>query len=348
MIQACLLFTVMGELAHALKESCPWQLVAATRAGLVFAFVALFAWARGKRLFLFNSPTLWLRSIAGSLSMVCTFYAFSRLPLSDTLTLTNMFPIWIALLSWPLLGEKPSVPVWVAIVSGATGVWLIQRPHLGTNGMAIAAAAAASVFTAIAMLGLHKLSDVDPTTIVVHFSGVATCFCLGAFFLLDRSPQRDLPPVAIGAILLGIGLTAALGQLLLTRAFAAGEPSRVAVVSMCQIVFALVPDVLIFKHPLHVSSLFGIVLIAAPTAWVLLRSPRLAHAKTAEGRDPDESRPSPHHSQECHPIVTVQPERPAPAVAAPPGEPTRTLHASSTSRLPPVRPAPTSSGPGCS
>ena len=72
--------------------------------------------------------------------------------------------------------------------------------------------------------------------------------------------------------------------MLLTRAFAFGNPSRVAVVSLSQIVFALVPDVLIFKHPPHPGSLLGIVLITAPTAWVML------HARHPEQEEQEEER----------------------------------------------------------
>src|SRR5437660_3618191 len=167
MIQACLLFTAMGELTHALKASCPWQVIACFRAALVFVFVAVVTRAQGKRVFVLGSPTLWVRSIAGSLSMVCTFYALTRLPVSATLTLTNMFPLWVALLSWPLLRERPPGAVWLAIASGCAGVWLIQEPHFGEGDLAIAAAAAASLFTAVAMLGLHRLRELDPQTIVV-------------------------------------------------------------------------------------------------------------------------------------------------------------------------------------
>jgi hypothetical protein len=41
-------------------------------------------------------------SIAGSISLVCGFYAMTHYPVSEVLTLTNMFPLWVAVLSLPL------------------------------------------------------------------------------------------------------------------------------------------------------------------------------------------------------------------------------------------------------
>ena len=84
-----------------------WQLIAAARAGLALVFAALLAWFGGVRLVFLRPRTLWMRSIAGSISLVCGFYALSRMPVADVLTVTNMFPIWVALLSWPLLGQAP-------------------------------------------------------------------------------------------------------------------------------------------------------------------------------------------------------------------------------------------------
>src|SRR5947209_2413723 len=87
-------FAWMGELAHGLAPSCDWRVVA----------------------------------LARSVSLVRTFYALSRLPTHVVLTLTNTFPLWVAVLSWPLLGERPPGSVWLAAGCGVLGVALIQKP----------------------------------------------------------------------------------------------------------------------------------------------------------------------------------------------------------------------------
>src|SRR5262249_22794815 len=96
-------FATMAALAHGLATRCDWQTVAFFRAFLVFLFGLLLARLSGARLVIWRPGILWARSIAGSISMVCSFYAFAHLPIADVLTLTNTFPIWVALLCWPLL-----------------------------------------------------------------------------------------------------------------------------------------------------------------------------------------------------------------------------------------------------
>jgi drug/metabolite transporter (DMT)-like permease len=183
-----------------------------------------------------------------------------------------MFPIWVALLSWPMLGEWPSGSVWVAVASGVAGVALIQQSQLEVGNWAVLTALASSMCTGFAMIGLHRLRDIDPRAIVVHFSAVACLFALAAllFFPPSSRPVQFRPEV-IGLMLLALGLSATAGQLLLTHAFANGSPAKVSVIGLTQIVFALLFDVLLFRHPMHPLKLLGMALVLAPCAWLILR-----------------------------------------------------------------------------
>jgi drug/metabolite transporter (DMT)-like permease len=276
MLAGCGSFAVMSALAHAAGEVCSWQTVAVFRAFLVFLFVGTYTLARGEQLVFLRPRKLWLRSIAGSLSLVMAFFALSKLPASTVVTLTNTFPVWVAVLSWPVLGVLPSGRVWLAVMGGVAGVYLIQMPHADGNSLAIALALLSAAATSVAMIGLHKLRGVNPNAVVVHFSGVATIASLSALAFFDRRPD-GLPfyhPEAL-FLLLGIGLTASVGQMLLTRAFAAGDPAKVSVVGLSQVVFSLMIDVGFTNQSITATALVGTALILAPTAWVMIeRKPR--------------------------------------------------------------------------
>jgi drug/metabolite transporter (DMT)-like permease len=263
-------FTLMGTMTHALGASCDWQVIALARSALPLICMIALALVGGGRLVFLRPRTLWIRSIAGSVSMVCTFFALTRLPVSDVFTLTNMFPLWVALFSWPLLKERPSWQVWLSIACGLVGVALVQQPHLAAGNFAALVALGSSVFIAIAMIGLHRLHGIDTRAIVAHFSGVSFVFCLAAFFLFER---RAPLPLHVGgealALLLGVGVTATVGQLFLTKAFAAGPPAKVSVVGLSQVVFALALDVLLFGYQANPTALVGMALVLAPTAWLL-------------------------------------------------------------------------------
>jgi drug/metabolite transporter (DMT)-like permease len=265
-------FTLMAELAHDLSLDNDWRVVVVFRAALVAAFAALTARARGAKL-VFWPWRLWVRSVAGSCSMLCTFYAFAKLPAAAiVVTLTNTFPIWVALFSWLLYRHFPGWKTIAAILVGVAGVVLVEQPHLESSSWGIASALAAAAFTGIAMLGLHSLSGINTQAIVVHFSSVATLFCLATLVLgpdVDVT-MRITEPRTI-AKLVAMGLTALVGQLFLTMAFAAGAPAKVSVVGLTQIVFTLAFDTWFFGHPLNVVSLVGTALVIAPTAMLLFK-----------------------------------------------------------------------------
>jgi drug/metabolite transporter (DMT)-like permease len=274
MVCGSLAFAVMGTLAHALRLDCDWRVIALARSGVALVGAAALAVAGGARLVFWRPRTLWMRSIAGSLSLVGTFYALTRLPVADVLTLTHMFPVWVALLSWPLLGERPGWRAWLGVVSGVVGVTLIQQPHFAAGNFASLVALASSVSTAVAMLGLHRLHGIDHRAVVVHFSGVSLLFCLATLGLFGPgAAPLALPAGADLALLLGVGAAATVGQLFLTRAFAAGPPARVSVVGLTQVVFALVIDAFVLGNPVDGRKLLGVALVGAPAAWLMASRP---------------------------------------------------------------------------
>jgi drug/metabolite transporter (DMT)-like permease len=264
-------FAWMGIFAHEVGATYDWQAVAIIRCAMPLTIVAVLALASGVRLVFWRPRVLWMRSIAGSLSLIGTFYVLPRLPVADVFTLVNVFPIWVALLSWPLLGEMPGPHVWVSVVCGVFGVILIQQPHILKGDYLVLIPLGVSIFTALAMLGLHRLKGVDARAVVVHFSFVALCFAVGAFFAFRREKILSFP---VGVPLwqfLGVGVGATIGQLCLTLAFTHGEPAKVSVVGLTQIVFTLILDALVLGQPLEASKLIGVPLVIAPTAWLMLR-----------------------------------------------------------------------------
>lgn len=262
-------FAVMAALAHEAGRLCEWQVVALARCLLVMVFVGAIAIGSKAKLVLWRPRTLWLRSLAGSVSLVGSFYALARMDIATVLTITNMFPIWVAFLSLPMLGVWPAPRVWIAVLAGVVGVYFIHHPQSDGPSTALFVAIGCSLSTAVAMLGLHRLQGLDSRAIVVHFAGVATIFSIAAFFVFDTIPGTlpfwDWQPMLL---LLGVGVTASIGQMFLTKAFASGDPSKVSIVSLTQVVFAFSFQ-LLQNHMPDNQTILGIALILLPTAWVM-------------------------------------------------------------------------------
>jgi drug/metabolite transporter (DMT)-like permease len=274
MLASSLAFAAMGALSHLAGERCDWQIVALARTSLAFVFSLVLSLSTGVRLVLFKPRILWVRSLAGSVGVLFAFYALTHLPISTALTLSNTVPVWVTLLAWPVLGQRPGGHVWLAIAVGLTGIILIQRPESVGNQLAALLALGNAFSTSVSMLGLNRLKGVDARAVVTHFSGVSTVFTL--LFLLvagggvDFGAMRDTWTLML---LVGVGFAGTLGQLAMTKAFALGSPSKVSVVGLMQIVFALLFDLLLWRRAFDALVITGIVLVVAPSAWLMLRSP---------------------------------------------------------------------------
>jgi drug/metabolite transporter (DMT)-like permease len=122
----------------------------------------------------------------------------------------------------------------------------------------------------VALIGLHQVRDLDPRAVVAHFSAVALASTAAALFLFPRQGRLVLDGATL-AMLLGVGVSATIGQLFLTKAFAAGPPARVSVVGLSQVAFTMLLEIVLHGRTFHGRTLAGITLVMVPTAWTLLR-----------------------------------------------------------------------------
>ncbi len=286
MLVSSLAFSLMASLASSLRFVFPWQWIAVGRSTVPFAICGFIAWKCRIPLPIWKPGILWQRSIAGSLSLVLTFFSLTRLPSSDVMTLTNIFPIWVALASWPLLGHRPTRSVWLCIAVALTGVVLVLQPHFDEGNFATLTALSASVTTTIAMLGLHKLHSIDPRAIVFHFSGVSFLFSFGSMLLFSvntmSGPATD-PTLKSWLALFGVGVSALVGQFCLTKAFTTGTPSRVSVVGLTQVGFTMLLEIIVLSRTYSAVTLVGMALVLAPTGWLLTHPvPRTPKVETVD------------------------------------------------------------------
>lgn len=274
MLASSFAFAVMGVLSHLAGKRISWQVLAVARTLVAFTLSLSLCLLLRVRLVLFKPAVLWMRSIAGSFGILCLFYALPRLPVSTALTLANTVPVWVTLLAWPVLGQRPTIQMWLAITLSIFGVILIQNPEASGDKLASLLALGNAAFTAVAMIGLNKLSKVDARAIVTHFSGVSSVFTIAVLLLFGSNV--DYGPLKEGMtifLLVGVGVAGLLAQMAVTRAYALGSPSRVSVVGLMQIVFALPFDILLWQRPFGALTGIGIMLVVAPSGWLMLHNP---------------------------------------------------------------------------
>ena len=264
------------------NQHVAWQTVAAFRASLAAVFALCLALFTHTPLTV-GTPVLWLRSVAGSLSMVTGFYALMSLPQpqqSDSLVITNAFPVWVVLLSWPMFGERPTLPVLGAVGCAVAGVALTKGADVSRFGWPHLAALVSSVFTAVAMMGLNRVKGVASLAVVVHFSFVSAAFC-GMTYLVPARPEdagKPLLPQSVvqWAELLAVGATATAGQIFLTKAFRGGPASKISVIGLSQVVMVMLWEAAVNGRAFSGWEVGGAGLVLGPVAYLMLRERRRA------------------------------------------------------------------------
>ena len=204
-----------------------------------------------------------LRGIVGAFSLVGYFYAISKLPVATAQTLNYTSPLFLAITTTVVLGERFSPWLVVAVVGGFVGVGMLLQPSFagGTEGAALvglfSGVLAAWAYLAVRTLG--RLGEPD-WRVVFWFGLVSTGVC--AIWQLTTSTFHAIR-WDNAWILVGLGASGTLGQVCMTRAYRMGNTLVVGAYSYSTIVFAMAMGMVLWSDRLTPLEWAGIAVIVA-------------------------------------------------------------------------------------
>jgi drug/metabolite transporter (DMT)-like permease len=273
MVLAQLFFAGMNVCTRLGARALPWSEIAASRF-LIGALIALgVAWYRGSSLRITDRSNAWRRSVYGTIAAICTFYALasSRIALGDAVTLGSTAPIFVALLSGPLLAERVDGRVALGVALGFAGILAVVRPSFSIAIPVAAIATAGAVFYALAMIWLRKIGPGEShEAVVLHFSLVA----LAAISVMSI-PVWRWPDWWGGLFLVGAGITGGAAQIAMTRAYSLHRAAPVTALSGLGIVLTHLVAIPVFGDMPTGWQIAGSLLVIA--AGVLLAFGREAN-----------------------------------------------------------------------
>lgn len=202
------------------------------------------------------------RGLSGLGALLMFFYCITQLPLATAVTLNYTSPLFLALLTTLILKERFHWPLAVAVALGFIGVVLLLRPTLQEEQWRAGLIGLASGFFAgIAYLNVKQLGNLgEPDWRVVFYFTLICTIGAGAWMLLGTfhpvTPENLL-------LLLGLGITATLAQLALTRAYRTGKTLVVGALAYSTVIFASLWGILLWDEILPSSAWLGMGLIVA-------------------------------------------------------------------------------------
>jgi drug/metabolite transporter (DMT)-like permease len=235
MLVAQALFGVMGVTGRLGSGGVPWQEVVFAR----FLVGAITAWLvarmRGQSLGVTNRRLQFLRTLFGTLSALGTFFLLSarEIALGDLVTVFGTSPVFVALMSWPLLGERVHKREWLAIAVAFAGIIVIAKPTLDTAPLLVVVGLLTALSTAFAMISIRKMgSEESSEAIVFQFSCAGTLVAL-----LVSIPVWKTPDLKSGLLLLATGMAGGLAQIAMTRAYTKDSAARISAITYSGIIF---------------------------------------------------------------------------------------------------------------
>lgn len=262
MLLAQVFFAGMNVCTRLGGRDLPWAEVGAARFLVGALMAGALAWYQRSSIRIIDRGSAWRRSVFGALSALCTFYALAsnRIALGDVATLGATAPIFVAVLSGPLLGER--VGLRVALASGLVfaGVVAVVGPSFGIAAPVAAVAISGAILYALAMIWLRRMGPGETgAAVVLHFSAVGLCAML-AFAI----PAWVWPDGRGTVLLLGAGLTGGGAQIAMTRAYSLHRAAPLAALSGLGIVLTHLLAIPIFgEHPGLWQAAGSILVIAA-------------------------------------------------------------------------------------
>ncbi len=206
-----------------------------------------------------NLKYLLLRSIFGTIGILCNFYAVDHLVLADASMLNKMSPFFAVFFSYLILKEKVTF-LQALIVAGAfAGSMFVVKPTfanmnlipsvIGLSG-GIAAGAA---YTMVRKLGMRG----EKGPFIVFFFSSFSCAVTLPWLIFDYYPMSM---GQIGILLLA-GLAAAGGQFSITAAYSHAPAREISVYDYSQILFSAVLGFVVFGQIPDVFSWIGYLVI---------------------------------------------------------------------------------------
>lgn len=215
-------------------------------------------------------PGLQLLRIALSTIEVASFYlAVSYMPLAETVTFWLATPIYVAVLSGPLLGEVTPLRRWIAIGIGFCGVLVAMNPGGAALGWPALVALAGSFCFALMMIVTRQLRGTPDTTLVVWQTMAALVLGLAA------APFGWVKPGLVDALLLSLlGIIAMIAHVATNRALKLAPASTVVPYQYTLIVWAVALGWLVFGDVPARTTVIGAAVIIAAGIWIFLDEKR--------------------------------------------------------------------------
>ena len=270
MVVTTFMFSTMDGVSRYLAENNNVFTIVTTRywfVAIIMAISCLLVKDSFKKLLYTKQPfTQFSRGLILSLNNCLVVYTFTLLGLVETHAIIACYPLIVAGLSVPFLGEKFGWRRWTAIFVGFLGVIIILRPTTNVISEGAIYALIGAIMFAVYLILTRYVSRLDTAITSFFWTGIggSVTMTIISFFIWEDILREDLLWLLIMCLL------SASSHFMMVKTLQVAEASVIQPFSYLQLVFGSIIGVTIFSESIDLMIVFGAIIVIGAglfTAW---------------------------------------------------------------------------------
>ena len=226
-----------------------------------------------KRVAKTKSPILQIfRSLILVAEMCITILAFTLLGLAETHAIFASYPLIIAMLSGPILGEYVGWRRWLAICVGFIGILIILNPGNGIFSPYALVPLAGAILFALYGLLTRYVGQYDNSSTSFFWTGVVGSIAMTIIGLNYWDPVSK----SDWSIMLLLSASGVVGHYLLIKCYEVAEASAVQPFAYLQLIWASMIGIIIFGEQITTNVLIGACIIVGAGLFTLWRERKVS------------------------------------------------------------------------
>ena len=226
-----------------------------------------------KRVAKTKSPILQIfRSLILVAEMCITILAFTLLGLAETHAIFASYPLIIAMLSGPILGEYVGWRRWLAISVGFIGILIILNPGNGIFSPYALVPLAGAILFALYGLLTRYVGQYDNSSTSFFWTGVVGSIAMTIIGLNYWDPVSK----SDWSIMLLLSASGVVGHYLLIKCYEVAEASAVQPFAYLQLIWASMIGIIIFGEQITTNVLIGACIIVGAGLFTLWRERKVS------------------------------------------------------------------------
>lgn len=193
--------------------------------------------------------------------------AFVTLGLIESHAVFASYPLIVAALSGPVLGEKVGWRRWAAIGTGCLGVLILLKPGAEVFSPWVLVPFVAAFMFALYGLMTRYVARKDSAAVSFFWTGTAGALAMTPFGLWHWQPMAPADWLWMAVLC----CSAALGHWLMIRAYAVAEASAIQPFAYLQLPLVSIIGLLVFDEVLHANVVIGAAIVVGAGLFTLWR-----------------------------------------------------------------------------